>query len=251
MYGLMRKMNIPKEIDKIFDKVVEKAKPVSIFIYGSRARGDFNKESDYEVGVLFKNERKWSRRELKELHNLDNLNLYPFVYEDFINYSVDTPFPTVIYLRDILMSAKTVRGKEVVEKMELPEIKISDLLERATFDMGCAFCAILSSRQNDWVTASSEFAKSVLLGARNLVALQTKKFPIQYREITEESLKLGLGTEYDDLIKHALDVRSGAKPDMVQLYTNITFLKQIVIQKIKDKLKTGDKVILSGKKVKS
>ncbi|MCX6724876.1 MAG: nucleotidyltransferase domain-containing protein, partial [Candidatus Shapirobacteria bacterium] len=227
-------MDIPKEAEEIFDKIFKEAKPVSIFVYGSRARGDFKKDSDYEVGVLFERDKKWERRELKQLHSLNNLNLYPFVYEDFIDYSLDTPFPRAVYLRELLEGAKTVRGEKVVEGMKLPAIKVSDLLEIGTFQIAYALGAVLSSRQEDWITTSIEFTKSVLFGARILVVLETKKFPLEYGEIGEQALKLDLEFQFKDLIKHALEVRKGARVDPVQLYTNITFLNQVVLQRVKD-----------------
>ena len=242
-------MDIPKDIEAIFDKIYEQAKPVSIFVYGSRARGDYKKDSDYEVGVLFERDKKWGRRELKQLHNLDNLNLYPFVYEDFIKYSLDTPFPRAVYLRELLDGAKTVRGKKIAGDMKLPAVRVSDLLEVGTFQIAYALGAVLSSRQEDWVTTSIEFTKSVLFGARVLVVLETKKFPLEYGEIVEQALKLELEPQFRDLIKHAIEVRKGAKIDPLQLYTNITFLNQVVLQRVKDKLKRDDEIFLKGKQI--
>lgn len=242
-------MDIPKEVEGVFDKIYEQAKPVSIFVYGSRARGDFKKNSDYEVGVLFERDKKWGRRELKQLHSLGNLNLYPFIYEDFIDYSLDTPFPRAVYLRELLEGAKTVKGKKVVEEMESPAVKVSDLLEVGTFQIAYALSAVLSSRQEDWITTSIEFTKSVLFGARVLVVLETKKFPLEYGEIAEQALKLELEPQFKDLIKHAIEVRKGAKPDPIQLYTNITFLNQVVLQRVRDEFKNGNKILLKGTQI--
>lgn len=242
-------MKISKEVEKVFDEIYKQAKPVSIFVYGSRSRGDYKKDSDYEVGVLFKRDKKWGRRELKQLHNLNNLNLYPFVYEDFIRYTLDTPFPRAVYLRELLESAKTVRGKSTVEKMELPAIKTIDLLEVGTFQIAYALGAVLSSRQEDWITASIEFTKSVLFGARVLVILDKLKFPSEYEVIAKDALKLEMEPQFKDLIKHAIDVRKGLKLDSSQLYTNITFLNQVVLQKVKDKLKEGNRVLIKGKEL--
>src|SRR3989304_4798769 len=114
-----------KQVDKVISKVYEETKPISIFVYGSRARNDFKKYSDYEIGVLFEKDKKWGRSELKQLHSLENLNLYPFVYEDFIKYSLDTPFPRAVYLRELMEGAKTIKGKQIVETMKPPAVLIS------------------------------------------------------------------------------------------------------------------------------
>jgi predicted nucleotidyltransferase len=238
-----------KQVETEINKIYKDTKPISVFIYGSRAREDFKNNSDYEIGVLFEKEKKWGRRELKQLHTLDHLNLYPFVYENFLEYSLDTPFPRAVYLRELLEGAKTVRGEKVVEKMEPPAVTLSDLLEVGTFQIAYALGAVLSSRQNDLVTASIEFTKSVLFGARVLVILETKKFPLEYDQITQQALKLDLEPQFIDLIKHAVDVRSGANINQQYLYTNITFLNQVVLQRVRDGLKKGNKVILKGRKI--
>jgi len=241
-------MDIPKNIEAVFDRIVAEAKPVSVFVYGSRAKGDFKEDSDWEVGVLFKRDKKWRRRELKELHSLDNLNIYPFVYEDFVKYSLDTPFPRAVYLRELLEGAKTVRCKQVVEKMKLPVIKVSDLLETGTFQIAFAWAAILSSRREDWITTRIEFAKSVLFGTRVLEILELKKFPIEYEKIAETATELDLEPQFRMLIKHAVDVRGGGNVDPVWLYTNITYLNQVVLQRVRDVLQKGDKVVLKSRR---
>lgn len=242
-------MDIDKKVDEMLGKIYDKTKPVSIFVYGSRARSDFKKVSDYEVGILFEKDKKWSRSELQQIHELDNLNLYPFIYEDFVKYSLDTPFPRVVYLRELLSGAKTIRGKKVVEEMGLPAVKTSDLLEVAIFQIAYALGAVMSSRQNDWITTSIEFTKSALFSARVLIILETKKFPLEYGEIAKEAIKLELEPQFKGLIKHAIEVRSGTKPDLIQLYTNITFINQVVLQRVKDDLKKGNRILLNGKQI--
>jgi predicted nucleotidyltransferase len=242
-------MELSTEVKEVLDKIYKQTKPVSIFIYGSRARGDYKKDSDYEVGILFHRGKALLRRELKQLHDLSNLNLYPFIYEDFINYSLDTPFPKAVYLREILEGAQTVIGKKVVEKMEPPAVKTSDLLEVGIFQVAYALGAILSSRQEDWITTGIQFTKSTLFGARALVILETNKFPLEYDQIALHALSLELDPEYKDVIRHAIDVRKGTKIDTQQLYTNLTFLNQIVVRRIKDELKSGNKTLLKGAEI--
>ena len=242
-------MDLPIEIQKVLDKIERLAKPVSIFVYGSRARTDFENESDYEVGVLFKRDKKWGRGELAQLHSIGKLNLYPFIYEDFVKYRLDTPFPRAIYARQLIESAKSVRGIEVVEQMKLPEILPSDLLEGVLFDTGYALAAILSSRQEDWLTASQEFAKSVLYGAQVLVILEKKKFPLTYDEILSDAIGLDLDEEFNSLLSRAMDVRRGTKLDDTQLYTNVSFLNQVVYERVKTVFNRGNKAVLRGVKV--
>jgi len=231
-------------LKQVLDKVEEQAKPKSIFLYGSRARKDFKEESDYEVGVLFERSKKWSRSELAKLHTLEGLNLYPFAYEDFVENKLDTPFPKAVYMKELVEGAKTLRGEEVIEGMKSPEIKLSDLLEAGTFQVAYALAAVLSSRQEDWITSSIEFTKSVFFGTRVLIILEKGKFPLSYDEIVKEAEELDLEEDYKSLVQHALKVRKGAKIDVGQLYTNITFLNQVILQRIKKELQEGDRIVL-------
>lgn len=237
-------MKLPPKVNSVINKIETQVKPISIFVYGSRTRKDFKKDSDYEIGVLFEKDKKWGRGELAQLHSVKGLNLYPFIYEDFVDFNLDTPFPKAVYMRELIQGAKTVRGKIIVEKMKAPSIRLSDLIEVVIFQLAYALAAVHSSRQGDWITASIEFTKSVFFGARALIILENKKFPLTYDEIANEAFKLDLEDKYKELIKHALEVRKGKKPDVSKLYTNISFLNQLVLQRLKQEFKKGDGIVL-------
>ncbi|MEM2089771.1 MAG: nucleotidyltransferase domain-containing protein [Candidatus Pacearchaeota archaeon] len=70
-----------KEIVKLLNKHF---KPISIFLYGSRARTDFLKRSDFEVGVLFSKDNYVGRSEIKKVVDKKGFNIYPFEYEEFL-----------------------------------------------------------------------------------------------------------------------------------------------------------------------
>jgi predicted nucleotidyltransferase len=42
----------PEELDRMVRQVVAKADPVAIYLFGSRARGDADKESDYDLMIV-------------------------------------------------------------------------------------------------------------------------------------------------------------------------------------------------------
>lgn len=44
------------KINEVID-ILKDFKPVSIFVYGSQANNSLNSKSDYEVGVIFENEK--------------------------------------------------------------------------------------------------------------------------------------------------------------------------------------------------
>jgi len=245
----MKKDITIEDVTKALKKVYEITHPISLFIYGSRARTDPKSTSDYEIGALYPKNNKPRRAEIAALHNIPEMNIYPFVAEDLEKYNLDTPFPKAIYLRELIGNSKTVFGQEVLKKMEPPEIRLTDLLERAAFDVATAFAAVRSFRTNDLKTTSINF-KSALYGARVLIILKLKNFPYTPDEIYKASKQLDLKPEYTALLDHAIMARKGEKIQEQFLFTNITFINQEILQKVKHELLTkGDQVILPGKKV--
>lgn len=243
----IKEVPLPDEIVITLDKIEQQANPVSIFVYGSRVRADFKEQSDFEVGVLFNRDKKWDRNQLSTLYNIPGLNVYPFILEDFQQYKLDAPFPKAIYLRELMAGAVTVRGQKVLEAMELPEVRLSDLVEVAIFQTAYALGAVLSAGQKDLATASNEFTKSALFGARALVVLEAGSFPLNYDEIYEEASKLDfLDEDAKAILAHAMDVRKGQPLNPDLLYKNITFLNQTVYPRLKKQLTNGDRVVLTG-----
>src|SRR3989344_639652 len=137
---------IPQNIQDVLKDVNKKFNPISIFLYGSRSRKDYVKDSDYEVGILYSTNSKVSRTELKNMNPLNNLRLYPFNYDEFLTNDLDTPFPKTIYMRSLISKSKTLHGMQVVENMKLPKITLIDLLEEAVFQISRAYTAVLSER---------------------------------------------------------------------------------------------------------
>ncbi len=234
---------IDKKILSVLETIFEKTKPVSIFLYGSRARRDFKRDSDYEIGIIY-GKFKTSRSELAKMHNLKNLVIYPFLLNEIINYELDTPFPKAIYLKELIETGKTILGEKILEKMEAPKIRTVDLIERTAFDIGSAMAAIRSFRNNDLVSTSINF-KSALFGARVLEILKLKKFPYTYDEIYQVSQELELEKDYRELLDNAIKIRDKGKIEEKYLYKNISFLNQVVMTEVKkDYREKGDRIIL-------
>lgn len=237
------------DVSEALKVIFEKTSPVSVFIYGSRARSDFKPNSDYEVGAVYKRENKPRRSEIAKLHQVKGMNVYPFVLEELEQYNLDTPFPKAIYMKELVGAAKTVMGKKVLEKMEHPEIKLSDLIERVAFDVATAFAAYRSFGTGDLMNVAINF-KSVLFGARVLEIFELGEFGYSYDEIWEISKKLDISDEYRQLIEHAMSVRKGESIIEQFLYTNITFLNQRISNRLRsDYAKNGDRTILPGRKI--
>ena len=219
---LMNKLNA------VLDQLEKKFQPVSIFLYGSRARTDFLEKSDYEIGILFRSDKYISRSEIKKAINKKGFNIYPFRYEDFIKRKIDTPFQSSIYLYELIKSGKTLRGREVIEGMSPSPIKVIDLMQDIRFNIGFALASIISHRNGDSKTASMEFYKSCLFGARDLIILTKKKFAFSYDDIFKFSKKIDLD-EYVDLVSVAYGSRIGKSSyENDHLFKNISFLNKFI-----------------------
>ena len=191
-------------------------------------RDDFKNDSDYEIGIVYEKDKKWSRQQLKDLHNYENVKIYPFVLEELGSGEVDTPFPKAIYLQTLLRSNFVVYGKKIEEIIKEVKINKEDLVESVGFCLGRAYSAVVSSRQNDWVAVRDSFTKSALYGLQILIYIKTQKLVFSYKEIQEKSKDL-LPEEYEELINHVIEVRKGnVTIETPLLYKNISFLNQVL-----------------------
>ncbi len=217
-----------KKIDAVLKKIIKTCNPVSVFLYGSRARTDFLNSSDFEIGVLIPADRYIGINEFKKAVGEDGTNVYPFRLEDFKNGIIDTPFQKTIYLRELVSAGKTLYGEKVIENMDAPAITVVDVMQDLRFNMGYALGALISHRHKDFKTASAEFYKSCLFGTRSLLVFKKRKLALSYDEIFSLSKKLDLDI-YADLVKTAYDCRVGkAKYSEMDIFQNISYLNNFI-----------------------
>lgn len=217
-----------KKLDTVLKKIIETCDPVSVFLYGSRARADFLKRSDFEIGVLIPTDRYVSRSELKKAVGEDGINVYPFRLEDLKKGIIDTPFQKIIYLRELVSAGKTLHGEKVVENMKAPAITVVDVMQDLRFNIGYALGALISHRNKDFKTASLEFYKSCLFGTRSFLILKKRKFALSYDEIFSLSKELNLDV-YSDLVKTAYKCRIGkTKYSEMDIFQNISYLNKFI-----------------------
>lgn len=177
----------------------------SVFLYGSRARGDNLPDSDWEVGVIFDEDKYISRRELAPLQT-DGVVIYPFKYEELSAGIADVPFSRTIWLTELIAAAKTIGGEDVTSKIPLPEITTLDIIADNSFYKARALDAMIAQREGHDTLARDLFVKSALLGARVLILAQGLPFPKSYPEIVSVATPL-LDTESQAILSRALDVR--------------------------------------------
>jgi len=217
-----------KKIDEILDKLVKLCDPTSIFLYGSRARTDFLKQSELEIGVLIPEKQYVSPGTIKKSINITNINIYPFILKDFTNGIIDTPFQKSIYLRELATGGKTIYGKKIIEQLELPPITIVDVMQDLRFSIGYALAATISHRNNDTKTAAVEFYKSCLFGTRSLVLLKKRNFALTYDKIFALSKDINFDA-YTKLVRVAYQCRLGRiRYKEADLFKNIAYLTKFV-----------------------
>ena len=231
-------------LDNVLDEIESLCNPVSIFLYGSRARLDFLENSDYEIGVLMYEGKYTGRSEIRKAINESDFSIYPFRYEGFLAGKIDTPFQKSIYLYELISVGKTLRGEKVVEKMDLPFIHIIDLMQEIRFCIGLSLAAVISYRNGDLKTASVEFYKSCLFGLGALGASETKQVSFSYEDKYNLSRKINLG-EYEQLVSRAYFVRiNGGVCEEADLFKNISFLNEFVETRIVEEFTNSGNVRL-------
>jgi hypothetical protein len=217
-------------LENVLNDIESLCQPVSTFLYGSRARTDFNEASDFEIGVLIPQEKYVRIHEIRKAIRHKGISVYPFRYEDFISGKIDTPFQKSIFLRSLILSGRTLRGHKVLENMIAPPIRVIDVVQDLRFHIGVAVYALLSHRHGDTHTATSGYYKSCLFGTRSLEILMLREFPVSYDVIFELSKKLNL-EKYSSLVINSYDLRQGRTTlDDTNLFKNIAYLSEFVEQ---------------------
>lgn len=210
---------------KIVELIQEICRPVSIFLYGSRARGDHFDDSDYEIGVVYDEATPVSRTTLASRLADTNVHAYPCSYEQLRNGRIDTPFQIAVFLRELHLSARTLDGEPLVESMIPPPITTLDALQDVRFAIGRSISAVLADRFHESAVAIQSFYKSCLLGVRMAVLAQLREFPVSYQNIAERALTI-CPDEHSHVITQALESRllgrSPTSRDVV--YDNIALL---------------------------
>jgi len=233
------------KIKNVINKIEKLYKPKSIFIFGSRARGDYLKNSDYEIGVLFIRKNHIDENKLNNvIKPPTNIHIYPYEYEKFVSGRINIPFQVNIFLREIILSGKTLLGEKIIERIPPPSITVMDVKEDIKFSLARGSDAIVSYRNNDRKTASILFYKSCLFGTRDLIILLFKKFPKSYLRIYKLSKNLDL-KDYKKVIHSACRVRNKGPLRLNYLLLNMSYLTKFVEKKINVYYKKwGNKILI-------
>ena len=214
-------------------------------MYGSRGRGDFNPESDYEVGVVFDSDHYTERKTIHEAIDNPSVKVYPHRWEDLMSGNLNILFQKSLYLRELKLGAKLLYGEDVLAAIPDIPITLLDLLQRTRFDLGLALASLLSFRAGDTATSMEEFSKSCLFGLRSLIIFELKKFPVGYEEIYELSKTLEIDNDLRLVIESAIRYRrDGTVPDIDMIYDNISLLDSFIEPKLLKSFNTNRNIEL-------
>ncbi len=214
-------------------EILMRFSPRSVFVYGSRGRGDFNTASDYEVGVVFDTEHYIDRKTIHGAVDNTAVKVYPFKWEDLENGNLNILFQKSLYLRELKLGAKLLYGDDILTRIPVVPITLLDLLQRTRFDLGLALASLLSFRAGDKTTSMEEFSKSCLFGLRSLLIFENKQFPVGYDEIYESSKYLDLNEDIRLVIDAAIKYRlEGIIPEIDIIYENISFIDSFIEPKL-------------------
>lgn len=214
-------------------QALEQFHPKSVFLYGSRGRGDFKPDSDYELGVIFDDNKYVHRADIHAAIINPDVKAYPFKWGELSSGTLDILFQKSIYLREITKGGKTIAGEDLIVQIPSLPITTLDLVQDIRFYIGRALDALLSFRSGDMETSMDAFSKSCFFGLRALEILELKKFPLGYNEIYHLSAKLVTDAEYREPIEAAHAVRKeGKRPEIDMLYQNISLLDSFIEPKI-------------------
>ncbi len=224
-------------LDIVLDKINEFFHPYSCFLYGSAATETLNSKSDYEIGVVFKNDNYVSRKEIKNLIPQNNYAIFPFRLEEMLSYNIDTPFQKEIYIASLIMGgAKVVRGCNIFQELKMPKITKDCLLEDIYFNKGLALSAVKIFKTGNMELANEQFYKSCLFATRDLIYFKQNILCTTYKEIYFKAKEINIPEEYHDLLDLAFNLRCEkiTNIDSTLYFKNITFINKYIVEEILD-----------------
>ena len=226
------------ELNEVVEKIEKEFKPISIFLHGSMATKTTNAKSDYEIGVIFENERNVSRSEIREIIPDFRFSIFPFRKQELLEYSIDIPFQKTIFINSLIKSAKTLKGEKIIENLKETKITTLDLLLDTRFNAGYALAAVQNYKNGNTELANSLFYKSCLFATRNLIHCISGSLEVNYDSIFDCSQKIEIADEYREVIKKAFDLRKGRidKIDNTLYYKNVSYINMCVEKILLEKL---------------
>lgn len=220
------------DIDKLSQDIWAEFSPESVFLYGSRARWDFQEHSDYEVWVVFQDEQYVSRTKIRELLDSSLVKVYPFRLSQIQESTIDTPFQKNLYMWDIKTYGKHLFWEFDISNIKLKSITTLDLMQDIRFQIGLATSALIAYENWHKETSENLFYRSCLYWVRVLLILERKEFISWYSNIYSQISNVDLW-EHDKLVKRAFSIRIWENELLWNyLFKNINFLNQFIEERL-------------------
>ena len=218
-----------EEIEKLAQKLLDFGAS-SVFLYGSKARGDASESSDWELGAIYEDDKYKERSELAALAP-EKVSIYPFHLSELAAGRSETPFNQAIWLNEVIRTAKTVAGDDIISTIPPPHISEIDLISDAEFSKARALDAMIACRGGNLDLATEFFVKSCMFGLRNLILRNGGAFPLSYEDIATSTVKY-LPKEYKGLPQKCLAIRGGSqKLDLQLTFDNIGLFTDVLDKK--------------------
>ncbi|MCH2188719.1 nucleotidyltransferase domain-containing protein [Candidatus Gracilibacteria bacterium] len=83
--------HLPNEIQNIVNTYIPKNGEYEVFLFGSRVKGDYNKYSDYDIGIRGK--KPFPRTDFLKIQS--ELRELPYLIDLVDFYGTDIPFQTI------------------------------------------------------------------------------------------------------------------------------------------------------------
>ena len=117
-------LDLPPEGWLTLEKVRQELNPVSVFVFGSRARNDHKPNSDVEIGIFFDNPSCFSHAELQKIiQPPENIKVYSYKIDDFSKCKLIIPFQRELFIYEVITTGVTILGVQILEKMKPPTIR--------------------------------------------------------------------------------------------------------------------------------
>lgn len=208
-------------------------KPKSVFLYGSRGRGDAMPNSDYEIGVIFDDDKYVHRRDIHAAIADPNVKAYPFKWSELSQGTFGHVFQKSLYLREIIKGGHTIAGEHLIEQIPPPPITTLDLIQDIRFYIGRALDAMVVCREGHTDLGMEMFSKACFFGLRDLEILELKTFPLGYEEIYRLAFKVVKEPEHLEVIEAAHLLRQDGTPASIDiLFKNISLLDSLIEPKV-------------------
>lgn len=214
-------------------RVAKQTGAKSAFLYGSRSRRESTTSSDYDVGLIFDDNKYVSNKRLRQLiPPREDVSYKTTKLSEIETCTSKIILPRAIFYHDLKSTATTIYGAKIIESISPPPITVLDLIQTIRFEMGLSFCSSKSYRRGEIQTASEELSKSCLHGLKALQIFKLRKFPTSYRQIYKLRKRVIDNADFLGLIDTAYNYRTSKDP----LEENYIFINMALLDYIEKQI---------------